>query len=172
MEKKAVNQCFGDNNDDGEPYLFMVAAKLLSISPPWRRILSRFSLEERFFQACLESKEKHFWSGEKHWESCWIHSRGERVSRNYFVMPDFLQICSSSYGKPNMLVKPMTFGTLLWDMRHSVLAKLISCFEVDSFLERCWEEVREKQNTQLPKFSFFLKCNGNRVGFLGLERTK
>ena len=34
--------------------------------------------------------------------------------------------------KLNMLAMPMTFGSLLWELRHSVLAKLLSCCEDDN----------------------------------------
>lgn len=67
-----------------------------------------------------------------------------------------------------MLAKPVTLGSLSWEIRYSVLAKLMSCCEVDSCLERCWEEAREKQNTQVPKFYSFSEVQWKQSWFYGV----
>lgn len=72
-------------------------------------------------------------------------------------------------GKLNMVAKPMTFVSLLWESRCSVLAKLMSCCEADCFLERYWEEAREEQNTQLPKFYTFSEVQGKQCRFSRVE---
>ena len=71
-----------------------------------------------------------------------------------------------------MLAKPMTFGSLSWGIRYSVLAKLMSCCEVEFFrkvLGRC----QERTKSQIPKYyslsevqwkqSCFYEIGGNQM---------
>ena len=75
-------------------------------------------------------------------------------------------------GKLNMLAQPMTFGSLSWGIRYSVLAKPMSCCEVE-FFRKVLGRGQERTKSQVPKYyslpevqwkqSWFYEIGGNQM---------